>query len=232
MDNIVLWLEKLGLGHYSHLFLEHGIDRNGMRTLTDADLQKIGIPEDQRKKLLASAAEQEVPDFSSSDPSHDPPRVRDVRKAERRFLTIMFVDIVDSTGLAQRLEPEDLAQLLNAFHEICGRILNRFGGCVAKDLGDGLGAYFGWPESHEQDAERAVLASLEIIEAIKTIPCAAGARLQVRTGIAQDRSSSVMSCGRRIHWCTRCSVNCQVSRPGYCPHAGQTPSWSLRKRTG
>jgi class 3 adenylate cyclase/tetratricopeptide (TPR) repeat protein len=184
MDNIVLWLEKLGLGHYSHLFLERGIDRNGMRALTDGDLKKIGIPDDQRKQFLASVAEQEVPDFSSSDRSHDLPQVRDVRKAERRFLTILFVDIVDSTGLAQRLEPEDLAQLFNAFHEICGRILNRYGGCVAKDLGDGLGAYFGWPESHEQDAERAVLASLEIIEAIKTIPCASDVRLQVRTGIA------------------------------------------------
>ena len=176
MDNIALWLEKLGLGHYSHLFLEHGIDRNRMRGLTDADLKEIGIPDDQRKQLLASAAEQAGPDFSSSDPTHDLPQIRDVRKAERRFLTILFVDLVDSTGLAQRLDPEDLAQLLTAFHEICGRILTRFGGCVAKDLGDGLGAYFGWPESHEQDAERAVLASLEIIEAIKTIPCPSDVR--------------------------------------------------------
>lgn len=186
MDNIALWLEKLGLGHYSRLFLEHGIDRDRMRGLTDADLKEIGIPDDQRKQLLASAVEQTGPDVSSSDPNNDLFQIREVqvRRAERRFLTILFVDIVDSTGLAQRLDPEDLAQLLNAFHETCGRILNRFGGCVAKDLGDGLGAYFGWPESHEQDAERAVLASLEIIEAIKAIPGPSDVRLQVRIGIA------------------------------------------------
>ena len=69
MDNIVLWLEKLGLGHYSHLFLEHGIDRDGMRGLTDADLKEIGIPDHQRKQLLASAAEQTGPDVPSSDPN-------------------------------------------------------------------------------------------------------------------------------------------------------------------
>lgn len=107
-----------------------------------------------------------------------------LRGAERRFLTILFVDIVDSTALARRLDPEDLAQLFNTFHEICGRILSRFGGCVAKDLGDGLGAYFGWPESHEQDAERAVVAALEIIKAVKAIPNPSGDQIQVHVGVA------------------------------------------------
>ncbi|WP_314964204.1 adenylate/guanylate cyclase domain-containing protein, partial [Bradyrhizobium cosmicum] len=80
--------------------------------------------------------------------------------------------------------PEDLGRLLNSFHEICGSIVKRFGGCIAKDLGDGISAYFGWPESHEQDAERAVVAALEIIKSVKAISNPARTPIQVHVGIA------------------------------------------------
>jgi class 3 adenylate cyclase/tetratricopeptide (TPR) repeat protein len=103
--------------------------------------------------------------------------------AERRHLTILFVDMVESTALARRLDPEDLAELLNTFHASCNQMVERFGGCVAKNLGDGLVAYFGWPESHEHGAERAVLAGLALVRAVKTIPTGASP-VQVRVGIA------------------------------------------------
>src|ERR1700719_3631745 len=164
MDDVALWLKKLGLGQYSRVFAERGINLDKLRSLREIDLKEIGIPDDHRKRMLAVAAEQKSLKASASVQKNESEGSVDqdtrLRGAERRFLTILFVDIVDSTGLARRLDPEDLAQLLNAFHEICGHILKRFGGCVAKDLGDGLGAYFGWPESHEQDAERAVMAAL------------------------------------------------------------------------
>ena len=187
MDDVALWLEKLGLAQYSRVFSERGITLDKLRSLREIDLEEIGIPGDHRKRMLAFLAGQslKIPagvQKSESDGSVD--QDARLRAAERRFLTIIFVDVVDSTGLARRLDPEDLAQLLNAFHEICGRILKRFGGCVAKDLGDGLGAYFGWPESHEQDAERAVVAALEMIEAVKVIPNPSGNQIQIHVGIA------------------------------------------------
>jgi len=188
MDDVARWLEKLGLGQYSRVFSERGINLDKLRSLREIDLEEIGIPGDHRKRMLAFAAGQKGLKILAGVQKGEPAGLVDqgsrLRGAEHRFLTILFVDIVDSTGLARRLDPEDLAQLLNAFHEICGRVLKRFGGCVAKDLGDGLGAYFGWPESHEQDAERAVIAALEIIEAVKVVPNPSGDRIKVHVGIA------------------------------------------------
>jgi predicted ATPase/class 3 adenylate cyclase len=108
----------------------------------------------------------------------------DDRAAERRMLTILVVDMVASTALARRLDQEDFAELLNAFHDICGRIIDRFGGRVAKDLGDGLAAHFGWPASHEQDAEHAVLAGLEMVDAVKSISIHSDERIRLHVGIA------------------------------------------------
>ncbi len=110
-----------------------------------------------------------------------PARMRD---AERRVLTILFVDMVKSTSFAQRLDPEDLATLMNEFHEVCGEVVGRFGGYVAKNLGDGLGAYFGWPQSHEHDAERAVLTGLELIQAVNGIYTGDLGQIHVHVGIA------------------------------------------------
>ena len=188
MDDVALWLKKLGLGQYSRVFSERGINLDKLLSLREIDLKEIGIPGDHRKRMLAFVAEQKslkaLASVQKSQSEGSIDQDTRLRGAERRFLTILFVDIVDSTGLARRLDPEDLAQLLNAFHEICGRILKRFGGCVAKDLGDGLGAYFGWPESHDQDAERAVMAALEMIEAVKAIPNPSGDQIKLHLGIA------------------------------------------------
>jgi class 3 adenylate cyclase/tetratricopeptide (TPR) repeat protein len=188
MDDVAVWLKKLGLDQYSRVFSERGINLDKLRSLREIDLKEIGIPDDHRKRMLAFAVEQKsfkaLASVKKNESKGSVDQGTRLREAERRFLTILFVDIVDSTGLARRLDPEDLAQLLNAFHEICGHILKRFGGCVAKDLGDGLGAYFGWPESHEQDAERAVMAALEMIQAVKAIPNPSGDQIKLHLGIA------------------------------------------------
>jgi class 3 adenylate cyclase/tetratricopeptide (TPR) repeat protein len=188
MNDVAIWLKKLGLGRYLRAFSERGINLDRLRALREIDLEAIGIPAGPRKRMLAFAADQKRLKMSANVQRTEAGGLIDqdarLKGAERRFLTILFVDIVDSTGLARRLDPEDLAQLLIAFHEVCGRILKRYGGCVAKDLGDGLGAYFGWPESLDQDAERAVVAALEIIDAVKTISNPSGDQIKVHVGIA------------------------------------------------
>jgi predicted ATPase/class 3 adenylate cyclase/predicted negative regulator of RcsB-dependent stress response len=141
-----------------------------------------------RKRIRGSARETEGDVAASGHGERKSARPATVdswrRDAERRILTILVVDIVDSTVFARRLDPEDLADLLNAFHATCSRLIERFGGCVAKDLGDGIAAYFGWPESHEHDAERAVLCGVAAIEAVKAVPTGSLGRIRLHVGIA------------------------------------------------
>ena len=141
-----------------------------------------------RKRIRGSAREAEGDVAASGYGERKPSRPATAdswrRDAERRILTLLVVDIVDSTVFARRLDPEDLADLLNAFHATCSRLIERFGGCVAKDLGDGIAAYFGWPESHEHDAERAVLCGLAAIEAVKAVPTGSLGRIRLHVGIA------------------------------------------------
>lgn len=144
-----------------------------------------------RKRIRGAAreAERDVAasghaERKSTRPARPPAADTWRRDAERRVLTILVVDIVDSTVFARRLDPEDLADMLNAFHQTCGRLIERFGGCVAKDLGDGVAAYFGWPESRDHDAERAVLCGLAAIEAVKAVPTGSLDRIRLHVGIA------------------------------------------------
>jgi class 3 adenylate cyclase/tetratricopeptide (TPR) repeat protein len=188
MGDVDRWLNTLGLDCYSRIFSEHEIDSDALRELTDSDLRELGIPVGHRKRILKGIRQLEEDKIPSGHDETRSGRKGDVatwnRDAERRHLTILFVDIVESTSFAQRLDPEDLANLLNAFHETCRQVVDRFGGYVGKNLGDGLGAYFGWPESREHDAERAVLTGLELIEAVKAIPTGTPDRIQIHVGIA------------------------------------------------
>ena len=104
--------------------------------------------------------------------------------AERRQLTVMFCDLVGSTAMSARLDPEDMREIIAAYHQCCASLIERDGGFVAKYMGDGVLAYFGYPQAHEHDAERAVRAGLAIVEAAPTLQTAAGAPLHVRVGIA------------------------------------------------
>src|SRR5262250_2731993 len=104
--------------------------------------------------------------------------------AERRQLRVMFCDLVGSTALSARLDPEDLRGIIGAYHRCCAALVERNGGFVAKYMGDGVLAYFGYPQAHEHDAERAVRAGLDLVDAVPKLATTAGSALQVRVGIA------------------------------------------------
>jgi class 3 adenylate cyclase/predicted ATPase len=183
MQPIAEWLEKLGLGQYAQRFAENGIDLSDLRHLTDQDLKDIGVLLGHRRRMLAAIAE-----LAGSAPATPqavaPPEPKPRDFAERRQLTVMFCDLVGSTALSGRLDPEDLRGIIGAYHRCCTGLIERNGGFVAKYMGDGVLAYFGYPQAHEHDAERAVRAGLALVEAVPKLTTAAGMPLQVRVGIA------------------------------------------------
>src|ERR1700745_776263 len=174
MQRIVNWLNKLGLGQYAQRFADNDIDANVLRDLTDHDLEKIGVSLGHRKKILRAIAEL---DDARSGPE---PARRD--EAERRQLTVMFADLVGSTQLSARMDPEDLREVIWTYQKAVAEIVRRFDGFVAKYMGDGVLVYFGYPQAHEDDAERAVRAGLELIAAVAGLKTHAS--LQTRVGIA------------------------------------------------
>ena len=161
MGDVEEWLERLGLSRYRAVFAEHDIDREILPDLTDQDLEKLGLSLGHRKKLLRAIAELARPD---SGAQQEP--VATPRGAERRQLTVLFCDLVGSTELAARLDPEDMGGVIRAYQDCCAEVVERWDGHVAKYMGDGVLAYFGWPQAHEDDAERAVRAGLALVEAV------------------------------------------------------------------
>jgi class 3 adenylate cyclase len=185
---ITHWLRGLGLEQYARAFRDNDIDSEILVELTPDDLIGLGVTSiGHRRKLFAAiAALREVGTTSDNaqapreTPGHSEPA--DIARAERRQLTIMFCDLADSTELAVRLDPEDLREIIAAYHRRVSEVLSRYGGFVAKFMGDGVLAYFGYPQAHEDDAERAVRAGLAIVGAIAGLGLAQP--LQVRVGIA------------------------------------------------
>ncbi len=183
MQQIAEWLGSLGLGQYTQRFDENGIDVSVLQHLTDADLAALGVLLGHRRKMLAAIADLSGAVASATPlPPATEPKPQDA--AERRQLTVMFVDLVGSTALSARLDPEDMREIVGAYHRSCAEQITKAGGFVARYMGDGLLAYFGYPQAHEHDAERAVLAGLALVEAVPMLMTAAGAPLQVRVGIA------------------------------------------------
>ena len=178
MDSLRARLEQHGLGKYAELFAEHGIDLDVVADLTDADLEKLGISMGDRRRFLKAA-----PSLAAiaASPTQAAAQGRD---AERRQLTVMFADLVDSTKLAARLDPEDMKDIITRYQKAVGDEVVRFGGYVAKPLGDGLLIYFGWPQAHENDAERAVRAAMAAIAAVQRLVATDGAPLATRIGIS------------------------------------------------
>ena len=181
------WLKGLGLEQYAKAFSDNDIDRDILPELTADDLVGLGVASiGHRRKLLAAiealndnpAASAVAPPASAAATTEP----ADAAGAERRLLTIMFCDLVGSTELATRLDPEDLREIITKYHARTAKVLTRFGGFVAKYMGDGILAYFGYPHAHEEDAEQAVRAGLAIVEAVAHLDLPW--RLQVRLGIA------------------------------------------------
>ncbi|HEY6715681.1 MAG TPA: adenylate/guanylate cyclase domain-containing protein, partial [Reyranella sp.] len=181
------WLDQLGLGQYAATFAAHAIDLDVVADLTDSDLVNLGIaPLGHRKRLLGAIAgvQRARIDNFVVGLLPAPPAPRSRPKAERRQVSVLFCDLVGSTALAHRLDPEELAPITERYHATASETVQQLGGHVARFLGDGMMAYFGWPTSHEDDAERAVAAGLELIETVSRIPTLDGERLAVRVGVA------------------------------------------------
>jgi class 3 adenylate cyclase/predicted ATPase len=189
--DIEAWLRALGLGEYEQVFRDNAVDAEVLPKLTGDDLREMGIVAvGHRRKLLRAIAT--LPDDSpaarasawSSGRPVTPARQPALPQAERRQLTVMFVDLVGSTELSQRLDPEEMQELIGAYQNLVAGEVARFEGHVAKYMGDDGLAYFGWPRTHENAAERAVRAGLAATGAVARLTTPAGAPLAARVGIA------------------------------------------------
>jgi class 3 adenylate cyclase len=180
MQQVADWLQKLGLGQYAQRFAENDISFAILPDLTDQDLEKIGVASlGHRRQLLRAIAELKVapgPGMAAAAP------VAPLDTAERRQVTVMFSDLVGSTALSTRMDPEDLREVISAYQKCVAETVRNFGGFVAQYLGDGVLLYFGYPQAHEDDAERAVRAGLELIATVAALKTSVS--LQTRVGIA------------------------------------------------
>ncbi|MEH2557520.1 class 3 adenylate cyclase/predicted ATPase [Bradyrhizobium algeriense] len=184
MQSIAHWLHALGFEQYAQRFAENEIDVSVLPHLTDQDLKDIGIPLGHRRKILAAISEPTSAAQSAFEPSAASMPSKTSDAAERRQLTVMFIDLVGSTALSGRLDPEELRDIIGGYHRRCAEVITRSGGFVAKYLGDGVLAYFGYPKAHEEDAEQAVRTGLALIEAVTRLNAGGSTSLQVRVGIA------------------------------------------------
>ena len=182
------WLRNLGLGQYESAFIENAIDTDVLPELTEGDLEKLGIPLGDRKRLIkaikAMAGGSPSALITSEVGENAPSDYSPMAAAERRHLTVMICDLVGSTALSARLDPEDMGAVIDAFQAACARITLAFDGFLADFRGDGILAYFGYPRAHEDDAERTVRAGLDIVAAVARLKTRADEPLSVRIGIA------------------------------------------------
>jgi class 3 adenylate cyclase len=173
------FLEKLGMPEYTERFAASDIDTSVLGHLTDQDLKELGVSLGHRRKMQAAIAElagaaPATPQVVAEPKSQD--------AAERRQITVMFSDLVGSTALSARMDPEDLREVISGYQKCVAETMQRFGGFVAKYMGDGVLVYFGYPQAHEDDAERAVRAGLALVSAVSDLKT--HAPLQTRVGIA------------------------------------------------
>src|SRR6266446_3482152 len=184
MQQIADWLGKLGLSEYAQRFVENDIDFTILGDLTDQDLEKIGIASlGHRRKLLRAITNLETIEKAAPAAAvvAAPPAPLPLDTAERRQVTVMFSDLVGSTALSTRMDPEDLRDVISAYQKCAAETVHRFGGFVAKYMGDGVLVYFGYPQAHEDEAERAVQAGLELVAAVSALNSPVS--LQTRVGI-------------------------------------------------
>ena len=244
MDDIRAWLSKLGLSQYADAFEHNDVAPDLLPTLTDQDLRELGVQSlGHRKMLLKAIGELDRAELRALAPTSGvrtaPPTAAPVAAAgaegERRQLTVMFCDLVGSTALSERLDPEELRDVVRAYQESAARVIETFGGHIAQYLGDGLLVYFGHPVAHEDDAQRALCASLGIISAEFVTegspPTTAEARRaprigdalitagQAPTGGAVRELSSAREVRRRY---TSTSLIALISRPRFAVRAFST----------
>lgn len=181
-DDVARWLEELGLAKYTAVFAENAIDLDILPHLSEEDFKELGLPLGHRRKLQAAirslhSTNQSTAESASNDalPSSE---------AERRQLTVMFCDLVGSTALSERFDPEDLTRIIHSYQDCCAGIVSRYQGYIARYMGDGMLVYFGYPRTHEDEADRALHAGLDIIDAVSKLQPYRDLTLQVRIGVA------------------------------------------------
>jgi class 3 adenylate cyclase/tetratricopeptide (TPR) repeat protein len=188
-QDINTWLRALGLGQYCDVFEAGDVDLRVLPHLTETDLRELGVSLGHRKIILAAVAESFGVGLSAAGANHlhsndQPlPRAPPERPPERRLLSVLFCDLVGSTELSRRLDPEDLREVLRGYQDRVAGAVTRYGGYVAKFIGDGVMAYFGWPCAYEDHAERAVRAGFEALGAVQLLK-PNGVELQARVGVA------------------------------------------------
>ena len=186
------WLEVLGFDQYAQAFAENDIDFRALPHIDQDDLKELGVSLGHRKVILAAIeAMNEARETEAADPhrfapvgGEEAPSALGQQQAERRQLTVMFCDLVGSTELSARLDPEDLREVMRRYQDTVAGVVARFEGHVAKFLGDGVLAFFGWPRAYEDQAERAVRSGLAAVEAVAKLKTEDGQALEARVGIA------------------------------------------------
>jgi class 3 adenylate cyclase/tetratricopeptide (TPR) repeat protein len=180
MKSMDEWLASIGLQAYAHRFRESAIDMSVVDELTEQDLDRIGVLDAHRRKLLNAIAELKRSQFSEQQGLF----VAGREEAERRQLTVMFCDMVGSTAMSAHLDPEDMRKIVMGFHARVSNVVKQYGGTIARYMGDGVLAYFGYPHAQEDYAEQAVHGGLALIDEIANLNADTEAVVQVRIGIA------------------------------------------------
>ena len=181
MTGIAEWLKSIGLAEYAQRFSDSAVDLSVLRDLTEQDLKDLGVLLGHRRKMLRAIAELKGDVLRTSQAGTKPvPR----EGAERRQLTVMFCDLVSSTALSARLDPEDLRVVMGSYLACVAEVIARNEGVIARYMGDGVLAYFGYPQAHEDDPEQATRAGLALVDAVADLQTDIAAQLQVRVGIA------------------------------------------------
>src|SRR5438105_14966926 len=180
MTKLQEWLKEIGLEQYAGVLADNDIDFDVLSDLAESDLEKLGLSLGHRRKLLrALAALQPPPTQPEASPT-----APETQEAERRQVTVLFSDLVGSTALASAVDPEDMSAMIRRYQDACAGAIARFDGFIAKFMGDGVLAYFGYPQAQEDAAERSVYAALAIIESLAQLQAPNGQALKTRVGIA------------------------------------------------
>ena len=185
MTKLQAWLKELGLEQYAGVLSDNDIDLDILSDLAESDLEKLGFSLGHRRKLLrALAARQPASSQAQTASAEAPPITAETQTAERRQVTVLFSDLVGSTALANEIDPEEMSMLIRRYQDACAGAIVRFDGFIAKFMGDGVLAYFGYPQGQEDAAERSVYAALAIIDSLKELKGPDGQVLGTRIGIA------------------------------------------------
>ena len=176
VPDVALFLDELGLSQYRQAFLENAVDYELLPELSDADLRELGVEALGHRRRILTAAARIAGDIAEN--------AEVASRAQRRQLTLMFADLADSTRLSSTIDLEAYREVIRAYQDTATQMIEAHGGYVAKYLGDGILAYFGYPQSHENDAERAIRAGRALVERVSQIDTGtSGPRLRVRIGI-------------------------------------------------